>query len=240
MKKKTESCFGDEHLMVDETMLDKICGYASLSETDVVLEVGAGTGNLTKVIAKEAGRVYAIEKNEELFQELESNLKDYKNVDRIWGDATKLKFPECNKVVSNLPYSISRKITKKFLLHGFDLAVLVYQKEFAQKLLADVGSDHYRMITVLVQSSCEVEVLGDISPEAFQPQPNVWSSIVRLKMKRKPTEEYAELLNDLFNHKNKKIRNIRKDAPEEYAARIPCEIPAEEFINLYEKYYNKR
>ena len=224
---------GDEHLMVDEAMLEKICGYANLSRKDFVLEVGAGTGNLTKFLAERASCVHAIEKNRGLFEKLEKEMAGYGNVELVHADATKIKFPDCNKIVSNLPYSISRRITKKFILHGFDVAVLVYQKEFAEKLVAGVGDDHYRMITALVRSTCEIELLDSISPEAFQPQPNVWSKIIRLKMKWNPPEEYAQFIQELFNHKNKHIRNILKDAPKEYQQKKPAEMTPEELKDFY-------
>ncbi|MCX6695108.1 MAG: 16S rRNA (adenine(1518)-N(6)/adenine(1519)-N(6))-dimethyltransferase RsmA [Candidatus Altiarchaeota archaeon] len=228
--------YGDEHFMVDDGMLEKICKYASLTRKDYVLEVGAGTGNLTKKLAESAGRVFAIEKNQEFFEKLNSELGRCDNVELAHGDATKIAFPECNKIVSNLPYSISRRITKKFITHGFDSAVLVYQKEFAEKLTAQVESEHYRMISALVQSTCEVEVLDKINPDSFLPQPNVWSSIVRLKMKWKPPEEYEKLLNTVFNHKNKKLRNTLENPPEKYADCKPAQMTPEELVDFYKSY----
>jgi len=238
LKSKQEKT-GDEHLMIDDSMLEKICGYANLSKKDSVIEVGAGTGNLTEKLSAKAGMVYAIEKEDQMFEELSRRLAGG-NVELIHADATKIPFPKYSKIVSNLPYSISRKITKKFLLHGFDSAVLVYQKEFADKLTAKVGSDHYRMITALAQSTCKIELLDSISPEAFIPQPNVWSRIVRLTMKEKPTPEYAEFLQELFNHKNKHVKNTIKDVPKEYATKKPCEMKPEEFISLYGEYHTQR
>jgi len=224
---------GDEHFMVDETVLEKICGYADLKKTDYVFEVGAGTGNLTRLLSRGAGRVFAVEKNKEIFEEFQRNIGGCGNVMLLCADATKIDFPDCNKVASNLPYSISRRITRMFIEHGFESAVLVYQKEFSEKLVAKAGGDHYRMITALVQSTCEIELLDDVSPEAFAPQPNVWSRIIRLRMKWKPPFEYVQLLNELFNHKNKKIRNILKDAPSGYEDRKPCEMTPEELKLFY-------
>ena len=75
--------FGDEHFMVDEALLEKICGSASLTRRDFVLEVGAGTGNLTKKLAGKAGMVFAVEKNGEFFEKLSSEMGCYDNVELV-------------------------------------------------------------------------------------------------------------------------------------------------------------
>jgi len=122
--------------MTDKKILQRICNYAGLNKGDTVLEIGAGTGNLTFEIAKFAA-VYAIEKDEKLVAGLEK-IKN-KNIHIIRGDALKLTFPNFNKIVSNIPYGISRKITLKLLEYKFNLGILTVQKEFAEKLTAMSG-----------------------------------------------------------------------------------------------------
>jgi 16S rRNA (adenine1518-N6/adenine1519-N6)-dimethyltransferase len=223
----------DERFMVDSGLLHRICGYADLCEHDVVLEVGAGTGNLTEVIAGYACRLIALEKKDDLFVELEKRLKDRGNVSLIHGDVLKVTLPEFNKVVSNIPYSISRRLLKRLLLHGFDTAVLVVQSEFAGKLNAPAGNRKYRMISALTQSSCSIEELEDVPPSAFKPPPNVHSTVVRLKQHSKPTPEYAEFLNNLFNHRNKKLSNIIPGYRGKCADSRPSELKPEEFLTLF-------
>ncbi|ODS35621.1 hypothetical protein BEH94_03445 [Candidatus Altiarchaeales archaeon WOR_SM1_SCG] len=125
-----------QHFMTDKKILQRICNYANLNKDDTVLEIGAGTGNLTFEIAKFAA-VYAIEKDEKLVAGLEK-IKN-KNIRIIRGDALKLTFPNFNKIVSNIPYGISRKITLKLLEYKFNLGILTVQKEFAEKLTAMSG-----------------------------------------------------------------------------------------------------
>jgi 16S rRNA (adenine1518-N6/adenine1519-N6)-dimethyltransferase len=111
--------------------------------------------------------------------------------------------------------------------------VLLYQKEFAEKLLA-VPEDHqYRFISVLAQSSAEIRVLEDVSPEAFEPKPNVRSCVVELRQKKRLDRRYADFVRELFNHKNKKIRNIIENAPEDFLEKRPTSLSPSEVSALY-------
>jgi 16S rRNA (adenine1518-N6/adenine1519-N6)-dimethyltransferase len=217
--------------MVDDSLLDEIVGYAELRPGDVVLEVGAGTGRLTERIAERV-KLSAIEKDSDLFKLLRKKFAGDGWVELIHGDALKVEFPLYNKIISNIPYSVSRKLTERFILEGFDLAVLVVQSEFAEKLNAQHRSENYRMISVLAQSTCGVEVLREVPPQAFKPQPKVSSVVVKLKQNWRPPKEYITFLNRLFSLKNKKIKNII-DAPAEYREKRPVEMTPQEIRELY-------
>jgi len=201
------------NLMIDEGYITEICRFAQLKDTDRVLEIGAGTGNLTTELVKMSGYVYAIEKDPAYCSILKERFSHADNIKIISGDALKLDFPEIDKIVSNLPYEISRKITEKILGHRFDSAVLVYQKEFAEKLIAKPGEKNYRPISVLAQSATQIEVLDTIPPEAFSPRPKVHSAIVRLKQKKKLDKGYMDFVKKLFSQRNKLVGSLIKDAP---------------------------
>ena len=220
------------NLMVDVRFIEKIIAYSDLKPSETVLEIGAGTGNLTVALAEKAGRVYAIERNTEFCGGLKKRFSGKRNVEIICGDALRIKFPEYDKIVSNLPYEISKKITERFLTEGFKYAVLVYQKEFAQKLVAKPGNDNYRFISALAQSCAEIEVLDTIPPNAFSPQPAVDSSIVRMRQTMVPEEDYVIFLRDLFNHKNKMLRTLI-DVDEEFSEKRPCELSPQELRRVY-------
>lgn len=213
---------GDRHVMVDEELLARICDYASVSEKDTILEIGAGTGNLTEALLGRGCKVIAVEKDERFYDYLAKAFSKEKKLTLLAGDATKMKLPSFTKVVSNLPYSISRKITERLLSEDFTVAVLVYQREFAEKLTAKPGTENYKFISVLAQSAAELEILEELHSSAFQPQPSVWSAVVKLTPKKKLGEDYISFLRDLFTHKNKKIRNILSKAPDEFADARPC------------------
>src|SRR4030042_4572973 len=99
---------GDQHFLIDEKVIDRIIRYAELDGKETVLEIGAGTGNLTKNLAKNAANVIAIESDHRLVEVLDD--LSLTNVKVIHGDALQVEFPRFDKVVSNLPYSISSDI----------------------------------------------------------------------------------------------------------------------------------
>ena len=101
-----------------------------------MFEIGAGIGNLTERLARKAKKVIAIELDPSLVNVLHDRFNKIENIEIIQGDALKIDFPEFDKVVSNLPYSISSEITFKLLRHKFKLGILMYQYEFAVRMVS--------------------------------------------------------------------------------------------------------
>jgi 16S rRNA (adenine1518-N6/adenine1519-N6)-dimethyltransferase len=221
----------DRRFMVDEGILAEIADSAGLSDGDFVLEVGGGTGNLTAKLMERC-RVATVEKDRRLFLQLRRRFRDSPAVTVVHADAVRDELPPFNKIVSNIPYSVSRGLLERFIVSGFDAASLVVQREFAQKLAAQPPSDNYRMVSVLAQTTCDVEVLREIPPEAFDPKPRVASALVRLTQMWKPPREYITFLNSLFSQKNKKIRNII-EAPGRYSDMRPGETPPQALKALF-------
>jgi len=187
-------------------------GYAGLSHDDVVLEVGAGIGNLTSLLAERASKVIAIERDRRLVKILRERLKGDPNVEIVHGDALRIEIPKFNKVVANLPYGISSDITFRLLERELELAVLMYQLEFAKRLVAKPGSDDYSRLTVNAYYHAHVELLDEVPPAAFFPRPKVTSAIVRLKPREPPFEVVNEkiffnVVRALFQHRRKRVRN---------------------------------
>ena len=143
-----------------------------------MLEIGPGTGNLTEALAARAGRVYAVEVDPDLAAQLAGR---FSNVQVINADALTVELPDYNKIVSNLPYQISSKITYRLLSRPFELAVLMYQREFAQRMTATAGSKEYGRLAMVVGFFCQVEILENVPKTAFRPVPQVNSAIVRLR-----------------------------------------------------------
>jgi 16S rRNA (adenine1518-N6/adenine1519-N6)-dimethyltransferase len=197
-----------QHFLVDRRVLARIGDYASLTGEDRVLEIGPGTGNLTEVLSARAGTVYAIEVDPVLASSLEGR---YPNVVVTGGDALKVPLPDYNKVVSNLPYQISSMITFRLLKRPFDLAVLMYQREFAERMVARRGTREYGRLTLNVCFRAGVEILEIVPRGAFRPVPQVESAIVRLRphKTRIPVDEKAfdDLTRGLFAHRRKKVKS---------------------------------
>ena len=198
----------DQHFLIDERVLDRIIGYGEVKSSDVVLEIGAGYGNLTEKLAGKAGRVIAIEVD----PELAASLHRWENVDVLVGDALKMEFPRFNKVISNLPYSISSPVTFKLLEHKFDLGILMYQHEFAKRIVALPGSKDYGRLSVGVQYYADVEILEVIPWTAFVSPPEVKSAIIRMTPRPPPYEVkdrdfFMKFISAIFSQRRKKLRN---------------------------------
>jgi len=201
-----------QNFTVDSGILQRLISYASLTDNDVVLEVGAGFGFLTKLLSRECKKVVAVEVDPTLVSFLRKHLHSLQNVELIEGDILKVSLPHFNKVVSTPPYSISSPLLFRLLENKFDFAVLILQKEFAERLAASVGTKAYGRLTVNIYYRADVELL-DIVPRAmFYPSPDVDSMMVRLKPRAPPfqvdhEETFFEVVRTLFTQRNKKVRN---------------------------------
>ena len=208
-----------QNYLIDKNKRDQIINFANLDKNDTVLEIGTGIGTLTIELAKRAGKVIAIEQDSNIAEILSQRLEDEKidNVELINDDALKVDFPEFNKIVSNLPYQISSPITFKFLNYEFDLAILMYQKEFARRMSGTVGSKDYSRLSAMLYFKCNVETLTDVSSESFIPKPKIDSTVVKLTPKENKISHddfkiYSKFTKALFQHRNKKIRNALIDS----------------------------
>ena len=195
-----------QNFLVDREVLSRIADYAELNSADSILEIGAGTGNLTEVLSHRAGKVYAVEVDRGLAAGLKGR---FANVMVIEGNALKVELPDYNKVVSNLPYQISSKITYRLLSKPFDLAILMYQKEFAKRLISAPGTEGYGRLSMVTGHYARAEILESVSRTAFRPNPQVGSAIVRLRPRPDRLdvnhETFMRLATGLFSHRRKKL-----------------------------------
>ena len=201
-----------QNFTVDSDILQRLISFASLTKDDVVLEVGAGFGFLTQLLSRECKKVIAVEVDPRLVNFLRKQLHSLRNVDLIEGDILKVSIPPFNKVVSAPPYSISSPLLFRLLENKFDWAVLILQKEFAERLAASVGSKDYGRLTVTIYYRADVELLDYVPRDMFYPPPDVDSMMVRLKPRAPPfqvddEETFFEVVRTLFTQRNKKVRN---------------------------------
>jgi 16S rRNA (adenine1518-N6/adenine1519-N6)-dimethyltransferase len=202
--------FGQSFL-IDNDLLQKLPFYASVSDSDVVLEIGAGLGFLTRLLAQKCRKVVAVEIDSKLVKILKEHLHDLRNIELIEGDVLKVSIPPFNKVVSTPPYSISSPLLFWLLERNFDCAVLAFQKEFAERLNASVGSKEYSRLTVSMYYRADVELLDYVPKELFYPPPDVDSTVVRLKPRKPPFSVvdkalFFGLVQTLFTQRNRKVR----------------------------------
>lgn len=198
-----------QNFLVNEDLAEKLVGLAALKKTDRVLEIGPGAGFLTRLLLKQCP-VVAVELDTALCRLLEERLAG-KNFTLVCGDFLEEEIPEFNKVVSLPPYSQSSAIMQKLLLSDFELGVLVFQKEFAEKLVALPGFRQYCALSVLVQHFFEAEEGQLVSPASFYPRPKEKSRVVTLRA-RSPDGEidrpsFAFFVKTVFRFRNKNLKN---------------------------------
>ncbi len=208
-----------QNYLIDKNKRDQIIDFGNIKKDDVVLEIGTGIGTLTIELAKRAKKVIAIEQDSNICEILAKRLEkeNIDNVELINDDALKVDFAPFNKIISNLPYQISSPITFKFLDYDFDLAILMYQKEFAQCMNGEVGSKNYSRLSAMLYFKCDVEKMTDVSCESFIPKPQIDSTVVKLTPKENTIADedfktYSKFTKALFQHRNKKIRNALIDS----------------------------
>ncbi len=216
-----------QNFLIDEDTALREVRYADIKSSDIVLEIGPGKGILTNILADKAKKIYAIEIDKKLVNYLKKTLP--KNVEIIHGNAVKFDFNKIhfNKVVSNLPFQISSPITFKLLDCDFDDAILIYQKDFAKRMVALPGDNDYSHLTVHLYYKAYCEVLEIVPKNSFKPKPKVDACIVRLIPLKKPPfkvkdeQFFLKLCRLLFNNKRKMIGTIIKNNFDLDISKIP-------------------
>jgi 16S rRNA (adenine1518-N6/adenine1519-N6)-dimethyltransferase len=201
-----------QNFTVNSDILQRLISYASLTKDDIVLEVGAGFGFLTSLLSSACKKVIAVEVDPTLVNFLRKKLHNKQNVELIEANVLKVSLPPFNKVVSAPPYFISSPLLFRLLENKFDSAVLILQKEFAERLAASVGSKDYGRLTINIYYRADVELLDFVPRTTFYPSPDVDSMIVRLKPRAAPfhvdnEKMFFDLVRTLFTQRNKKLRN---------------------------------
>lgn len=235
-----------QNFIVDEQVLEREISYADIGRSDIILEIGPGVGTLTELLVQHAAQVYAVEMDARMVKILSSRLGDRVKV--IEGDFLKVELPAFDKTISNIPYSISSPLTFRLLSHGFKTAVLTYQKEFAERMVAKPGERAYSRLSVATYYYADAEMMEILPPEAFYPRPEVDSAVVRLTPKRRPFEVNEELfftlVRGLFSHRKKTLKKAlffalsdmfdieSKDKRREIAASVDAELAERRVFTL--------
>jgi 16S rRNA (adenine1518-N6/adenine1519-N6)-dimethyltransferase len=208
---------------------------ATLEQDDTVLDVGAGLGFLTRFMSDRCRNVLAVEADRELVSVLREQLVDVPNATVVEGDVLKVEVPPFNKVVSIPPYQISSPLLLWLFHRGFDSAVLIFEKEFAGRLVASVGSEDYGWLTVLTYYYADVELMDDVPKWMFYPQPKIDSVIVRLEPKKqrpfrlRNEKLFKHLVQSSFTERNRKVRNAVLSFMRSF-----CSMPKEKAIEIAE------
>lgn len=219
---RADKKFG-QNFLLDPNINRKIVAAGNLFDK-VVMEVGPGPGGITLEILKQPIRkLYIIELDlhwAQVWQSLASLFEGRLEV--IHQDA--LNFNEAEiapqVIISNLPYNISTQLLLKWLknLNSYEMLILMFQKEVADRLYAKPHTRTYGKLSVLTQWKASVEKIFDLEPGCFVPPPKVKSTVVRLKPKTDVTEDFqmfSKIINDVFQQKRKQVlRSLSKYIPD--------------------------
>jgi len=214
-----------QNFLEDTNIAKKIVDSANITASDKILEIGPGLGVLTDFIIERARKTILIEKDEGITSYLEGRYSSHE-INIIQGDVLEVELPEFDRVVSNLPFSISSPITFKLLNSDFKMGILTYQKQFAERMVAEVGDDEYSRLSVMVSVYAKVDKLFNISKECFYPPPRIDATVIRL-IPSEPAfdleneELFSTVVKELFNYRRKKIKNALKIGLDMKVEKIP-------------------
>ncbi len=213
----------------------KILSYiASKCRGKTVLEIGGGDGRLTRKLKQKGFYVIVVELDKRFCERLKEIADQV-----ICDDFLKIEPFKVDCIVGNVPYYISSKILFKLLEWDFEEAILMFQKEFGEKMVAKPGDSNYGRLSITSQYYFDVEPLKIVSKRDFSPVPKVDSIILKIRKKRSPNKEFDDLVRKIFSQKNKKLKNILKNVPPEMEDLRPRHIGEEEITRLLTYFSSK-
>ncbi|KAK0179128.1 hypothetical protein PV327_007947 [Microctonus hyperodae] len=203
-----------QHILKNPLIIQSMVEKAALRPTDVVLEIGPGTGNMTVKMLEKCKKVIACEVDTRMVAELQKRVQGtalQSKLQIIVGDVLKADLPFFDLCVANVPYQISSPLMFKLLLHRpqFRCAVLMFQREFAERLVAKPNDKSYCRLSVNTQLLARVDMLLKVGKNNFRPPPKVESNVVRVEPKIPPPpinyQEWDGLTRIAFGRKNKTL-----------------------------------
>lgn len=203
-----------QHILKNPLIITSMIEKSALCPTDVVLEIGPGTGNMTVKMLEKAKKVIACEIDIRLVAELQKRVQGtpfQTKLEILVGDFLKTNLPFFDICIANVPYQISSPLIFKLLLHRpfFRCAVLMFQREFAQRLVAKPGDKLYCRLSINTQLLARCDLLMKVGKNNFKPPPKVESSVVRIEPRNPPPpinfSEWDGLTRIGFLRKNKTL-----------------------------------
>ena len=183
-----------QNFLIDKNIINKIINIANINKSKIIVEIGAGYGNLTTAITvAKPKRIFAIEKDKKLFSFLNDKFGNYKNIKIINDDILKLigkKNLGKNVIVfGNLPYNISTQILASLIMlkkwpPWYEVLILMFQKEVANRILAKPHTKEYGRLSVLSNWRLEIKKHFDVSKNSFFPKPKIDSTLLSFKPRK--------------------------------------------------------
>lgn len=204
MEFKNETDRFDQHFLVDQSVIDKFISEAKLKNSDIVVEIGPGKGVITEKIAAKAKKLYVIEIDERLKPILLPLTNKYKNIEFIFNNVLDTFIPECDKIITSLPYSIVEPFINKIIKCQFNELLMITGATYAD----NVVNNKKNKLALLTNCYFKTTKIMDIIPEAFDPKPRVLSSMIKLvPVSEDELSDSLLICRYLFFFKGKKLKN---------------------------------
>ena len=228
-----------QNFLTDPNVSNKIINLLNSNLNDSILEIGPGKGILTKKI--KAKKITAIEIDSQLcsfLANLNINNLEIINHDCLKTNLDKISF---NKIIGNLPYNISSQIIFKFLYQNtWERAIIMIQKELADRIISKEGSRQYGRISVMIQSICTLKKEFNVSANCFFPKPDIESTVISLEKKKLEQFDYKNLeqvVRISFSQRRKKIKNtlnaiVDYNELEKFSDKRPEMLSVDDFIYI--------
>ena len=202
-----------QHFLKSESIAKFIVSKADITKQDIVFELGTGQGILTPLLCNKAQKVISVDIDENLIQNAESNFSNFDNLVLKSCDGLK-KRPEFTIFVSNIPYSRSKDTIEWLAQRTFSHAVIMVQKEFAEKLI-EKSPRKRKAISVIAEHAFDIQVISNVNKTNFNPTPKIESVILKINQKKKINKEMIQTINKIFSYRRKTVKNILKQFKKE-------------------------
>lgn len=225
----------DQHFLVDKKVINAFVDAADIKITENVVEIGPGKCEISDILARRCKHLTCIEIDESLGHFINVLRDKHRNVDVIYGNALTEYIPDCNKIVSALPYYITEPFIEKLLRCSFDSAILIVGKKFADAVVLKKPTK----LALLTNSFFKVSKIMDIAPDAFNPKPRVMSSIVKLVpiVRSELNNNFKMFIfREMFFHRDRKLKNNLMESLIEFSREHGVKLTKKESKNIVQGY----
>jgi len=203
-----------QNYLIDKNIITKIISVIEPKKDDFIIEIGPGQGALTQYLASSTEKIFAVEIDKRVIEQLKEKLENVSFINEDFLEIDLKKFENSNiRLVGNIPYNITSPIIFKIFENSSIIhdAVLMVQFEVAKRMIANVGTKDYGILSVLLKYFADTELCFKVSPNVFYPKPKVYSAVVKIKLKNRSDEifnkTFIKIVKAAFGNRRKILKN---------------------------------